>query len=324
MSRKIKKYSVTTDSDVFAISLVSEPAIESDFVFLSEHKEQTYIQLENNEKHLVIGAVLIPDKPIYRNQNGNEFFIEFSKETIEKLAYDYLMSGRMWSTTLQHQEIAENVCVVESWLKTSDNDKSVDLGLDVPIGTWLCSMKVLDDTTWQRVKSSELAGFSVEAFINLDEILLNKIQNQNMTENLETVEINESFWQKIKAIIADALGNGAETEPEDVVEEIKDVVEEEQPVIELAEDDATAIIEEDVVDDKDAEIQRLTEENEALKIEIEDLKNQLAARDNENVELSKQVEKLSKQPSTEPIKIEASKTNDKPSFLDFASGKIKF
>ena len=78
--KKLKCYSVGLDSDVFAISLVDEPAIESNFIYLSKEKP-VQICLETNEKHIVMGAVLIPDKPIYRNQDGEEFYIQFSKET---------------------------------------------------------------------------------------------------------------------------------------------------------------------------------------------------------------------------------------------------
>ena len=84
--KKLKCYSVGLDSDVFAISLVDEPAIESNFIYLSKEKP-VQICLETSEKHIVMGAVLIPDKPIYRNQDGEEFYIQFSAETIEKLAH---------------------------------------------------------------------------------------------------------------------------------------------------------------------------------------------------------------------------------------------
>ena len=49
---------------VFGISLVESPAMESNFIALSEQKE---IQLKaiDNEKRILLGAVLIPNKPIY-------------------------------------------------------------------------------------------------------------------------------------------------------------------------------------------------------------------------------------------------------------------
>lgn len=335
---KIKHYAVTLDSDVYAISLVDEPAIESNFLFLSKEKEQR-IFLEKDEKHLVIGPVLIPDKPIYRNNGTEEYYIEFSKETIEKLAYEYLMNGRMYSVTTQHQDIADDICLVESWIKTSQNDKSVDYGMDLPIGTWLCSMKVENEEVWQRVKSGELKGFSIESFVNLDEIKLSK-QDINMTEqvNLETVEITESFWSKLKSIIAEALGKEESApEVEEAVEEVKsevieepteEVVEEmaeETPIEEPAQEEEIAaeeIVAEVIDIVEDPQTTEEEKENE-LQAVVDELTEKLKQKDEEIAEMQKQIAKLSKQPSAEPVKVDASKQTH-PSFLDFATGKISY
>lgn len=336
---KIKHYAVTLDSDVYAISLVDEPAIESNFLFLSKEKEQR-IFLEKDEKHLVIGPVLIPDKPIYRNNGTEEYYIEFSKETIEKLAYEYLMNGRMYSVTTQHQDIADDICLVESWIKTSQNDKSVDYGMDLPIGTWLCSMKVENEEVWQRVKSGELKGFSIESFVNLDEIKLSK-QDINMTEqvNLETVEITESFWSKLKSIIAEALGKEESApEVEEAVEEVKsevieepteEVVEEmaeETPIEEPAQEEEIAaeeIVAEVIDIVEDPQTTEEEKENE-LQAVVDELTEKLKQKDEEIAEMQKQIAKLSKQPSAEPVKVDASKQTQHPSFLDFATGKISY
>lgn len=335
MEKVLRRYMVSKESDVYAVSLVTDPAIEENFIFLSK-EEQQRIYLESNEKRLVVGPVLIPEKPIYRNDGTNGFYIQFSKEAIEHLAYNYLMSGRMWSTTLQHEEVAENVCIVESWIKTSENDKSVDMGINVPIGSWLCAMKVYDDSTWERIRSGELKGFSVEALVDLDEIILSKINNEMTKENLEQVEVNDTFWNKLKSIIADALGKTEEAPVEAPIEEVameaetpEEVIEtptEETPTeesVELAEETPEEAPEEETPAEED-ELAKLREENAALKAEIEVLKSQLEEKEAAEAELSKQVEKLSKMPSAEPIKVEASKQSEHPSFLDFASGKIKF
>jgi hypothetical protein len=327
--KNLKRYIVTKDSDVYAISLVETPAIEEDFIYLSKDEPQQ-ILLQQDEKHLIIGAVLVPDRPIYRNDGGDGYYIQFSKETIEKLAYEYLMSGRMWETTQDHSSVADNVVVVESWIKTSDNDKSVDLGMHLPNGTWIAAMKVFNDDVWARIKAGELKGFSVEAFVNFEEINLSK--NMENKVNLETIEVNETFWDKVKAIVADALKKEEEAvEPqEEIVEEAVAEIKEEaqadetpiEEVVELAEETPEEV--EEPASEAEDELAKLREENEALKAEIEALKRQLEEKETAEAELSKQVEKLSKMPSTEPIKVEASKQSEHPSFLDFASGKIKF
>ena len=87
MAKKKKLYEVRPDSLVYAISLVECPAIESNFVYLSEEKP-IQVCLEQDEKHMVFGAVLIPDKPIYRYNQDEEYYLRFPKETIEVLAHD--------------------------------------------------------------------------------------------------------------------------------------------------------------------------------------------------------------------------------------------
>lgn len=327
---KIKHYAVTFDSDIYAISLVDEPAIEENFIYLSKDKQEQ-IFLEKEDKHLIVGAVLVPNKPIYRNNGKEEFYIQFSKETIEHLAYDYLMNGRMYSVTTDHKDIADDICLVESWIKTSDNDKSNDYGMNLPIGTWIAAMKVENEEVWQRVKQGELKGFSIESFVNLDEINLKK-QNTNMTEEvkMETIELNEGFWTKLSSIISDALGISKKTE-EVEMEKVDEVVEE---TVELAEEVPTEeeVIEETVVEEVVNEVIDVieetapTEEDKIKELEevINGLKEEINKKDEMIAEMSKNIEKLSKQPSVEPINVKASKQSEHPSFLDFASGRVKY
>ena len=112
MERKIKKYKVGLDSETYAISFVSEPAIEEDFVFLSEEKqEKVQVLMDSDERHMVFGAVLVPDRAIYRrNEDGEEYYVEFTKESILKMAQDYLIDYRQHNATLQHREEATEVC----------------------------------------------------------------------------------------------------------------------------------------------------------------------------------------------------------------------
>lgn len=331
--KKLKCYNVGLDSDVYAISLVEEPAIESSFIYLSKQK-QVQVCLEQDEKHIVMGAVLVPNKLIYRNQDGEEFYIQFSKETIEKLAYDYLRSDRVYSFTQQHEDVADNIYVVETWLKTSENDKSKEYGIDVPIGTWMMAAKVENEEIWQKIKAGEMTGFSIEAFVNLSEINLNK-QNDMAKENevkLEAIEINDSFWDKIRGIIADALGKPEKSEEvEETVGEIVDemeksagpkdeetkVVEQEEvkPEDEVKPEETPAEVVDEAVKEVVEEVNEVTETPEekadALQAIIDGLNEEIAKKDEEIESLKKENTKLSKQPSNKPI-VKASAQKENP------------
>lgn len=332
--KKIKCYEVNLmDSDIVAISLVSTPAIDINFIALS-NEEPKMICLEKEDKRIIMGPVLVPDKPIYRNQGGEEFYIQFSKESIEKLAHDYLINDRNSSVTEQHQDSIDDVHLIESWVKTTKEDKSNEY-MDVPIGTWIAAMKVLNDDTWEKVKSGELKGFSIESFLNLNEIMLNK-NNNDMTKTkaeLEAVQIDDNFWDTLRGIIADSLGmKPKDKKVEDTVGKIVDEIEveggskDEKPkVIEQAEEMSPMIDEKikDVIDDINEDAPTNEVAKEELQAVIDGLKEEIAKKDGEIEMLKKQNQKLSKQPSTKPIKAELSKGSNMDAALAWARGEYK-
>ena len=196
MAKKIKKYKVGTDSETYAISMVEMPAIESDFVALSkEEDEKLQVFLESDERHMCYGAALIPDKDIYRNNGEQEFYISFTKESIEKMSQDFMKNYRQNEVTLDHDEMANDITITESWLVEDPyKDKANALGINVPKGTWMIGMKVNQIDVWERVKAGELKGFSVESMISLEDF---SKQNDN---NME-IETNEMFWSKLKNVM---------------------------------------------------------------------------------------------------------------------------
>lgn len=343
MNKELKLYEINADeSDIYAVSCVDMPAVESTFIYMNKQSEQPlYINLQSDEKRMVYGCALRTDFPIYRRHNDEEFYIKFSPKCVEKLSKKFMKNGFQSNWTTDHQEIAEGLTVVESWLKVDmEKDKSIALGLDkdLALGSWFIGCSVDNDEVWETIKSGKWNGFSIEAMVVLDEIKLQK-QDTNMTDvKLETVEITESFWSKLKSIIAEALGKEESApEVEEAVEEVKsevieepiEVVEEmaeetpiEEPVVEeeIAAEEIVAEVVDIVEDPQTTEEEK---ENE-LQAVVDELTEKLKQKDEEIAEMQKVIEKLSKQPSTEPIKVEASKQNAHPSFLDFATGKISY
>lgn len=280
----MKCYRVT-GGDLFAVSLVEDPAIESNFIALS--KQQSSIKLEN-EKRLLIGAALVPNKPIYRNVNGNEFYISFDETTIEKLAQDFLANDYQHNITVDHQEEANDIVIVESWIKTSENDKSVSYGLNEPIGTWFIGMKVNNDEIWQRIKDGFYKGFSIEAVVGLDEL----INNNNLQ-----LAMDKEFIDKLREIIYEAIGKSPKAE--EIVADVNEEVTETQPI--QCADEEVAKLKEDVAN-LTAEVERLKSERDELESKLKDAE---AEKEKMNVEMEavkNENIKLSKQPSVEPAK----------------------
>lgn len=199
MAKKIKKYKVGIDSETYAISMVESPAIESDFVALSKEEEKR-VFLESDERHMVYGAALIPDKDIYRNNGEQEFYISFTKESIEKMSQDFMKNYRQNEVTLDHEEMANDITITESWLVEDPyKDKANALGINVPKGTWMVGMKVNQIDVWERVKSGELKGFSVESMISLEDFSKQNTNNMNIETN------DNMFWDKMKNILSEVF-----------------------------------------------------------------------------------------------------------------------
>ena len=149
--------------EVFAISLVENPAIEANFIYFG--KEEVSFATVSDEKRMILAPVLIPDKKILRvDAMGEPYEVYFTKETVAKLAQNYLMKGYQHNSTLEHSKDIKDVSIVESWVVESrTKDKSNMYGLTLPIGTWVAMLKVNNDDIWNNyVKTGKVLGVSIE------------------------------------------------------------------------------------------------------------------------------------------------------------------
>ncbi len=153
-------------SGVDAISVVEQPAIEEDFVALKNQQQEIKLAEVSAEKRILMGAALVPEKPIYRSNGEEEFYIYFSKDTVVKASQMFLKRGNQSKATLEHAEAIGGMTVVESWLVEDEvHDKSRKYDLNVPVGTWMVSMKVDNDEVWNDyVKTGKVKGFSIEGY----------------------------------------------------------------------------------------------------------------------------------------------------------------
>lgn len=178
-----------------AISIVENPAIEEDFVALATQKIEFATQ--NNEKRILLGAALIPNKPIYRRNGEEEFYVYFSKDTIRKASELFFQNGNQNKSTLEHQAELQGLSVVESWIiESEEQDKSRLYGLEMPVGTWMVSMKVNNEDIWNNyVKTGKVKGFSIEGYF-VDKVNFAK-------QEMEVIEEQEAelILSQIKAVI---------------------------------------------------------------------------------------------------------------------------
>jgi hypothetical protein len=181
-------------SGVHALSIVENPAIQSDFIALGDQKPVLLAEV-NRDKQILMGAALIPDKPIYRRDGEEEYYVYFSKETIAKTAEAFFRNNNQNNATLEHAEVLNNMTVFESWIvEDPEFDKSKKYGLEVPEGTWMVSMKVDDKDVWDNyVKDNKVFGFSIEGkFAN---VLRKEKSDMNFSDQVldGTLELIKQF-----------------------------------------------------------------------------------------------------------------------------------
>jgi len=148
-----------------------------------------------------MGALLVPNKPIYRRNGEEEYYVYFSKDTIRKTAEMFLMKGNQNNSTLEHSLPLNGLSLVESWIVEDDvKDKSRLYGMEVPVGTWMGAVKVNNDEVWNEyVKSGKVKGFSIEGYF-ADKM---PRPQESINEELSKIEEEEAdtLLSKIKAII---------------------------------------------------------------------------------------------------------------------------
>ena len=171
-----------------AISIVENPAIEEEFIALKEHKEIRLAEVDS-EKRILMGPALIPNKKIFRSGGdiSDDYFIYFSEDTVRKASELFFIKSKHKNSTYEHTINLDGMSVVESWLiENPKKDKSSNYGFDLPKGTWMVSMKVLNDDIWQKAKNDEVKGFSIEGFFA-----------DKMERPKESIEEEASFsWDK--------------------------------------------------------------------------------------------------------------------------------
>lgn len=195
---KIVELIISDDSKeltIDAISLVSSPAIEQDFVYFGKEKNNLTFAKIDEEKRMLVSPALIPNKQIFRYDpnTDSDYYVYFSKDTVKQAAELYLKHNNHHKATYQHEERVSGVLTIESWIKEGDMDKSKLYGYDLPNGTWFVKMKIENDEMWKKIKGGELKGLSIEGYF-IDKM-------EQMSETIKPT--NEEILSALNEIIQD-------------------------------------------------------------------------------------------------------------------------
>jgi hypothetical protein len=183
-----------------AISLVSAPAIEQDFVFFGKEKNNLTFAKVDEEKRMLISPALIPDKQIFRHdpQTSSDYYVYFSKATVRKASELYLKNNNHHKATYEHSDRVSGVLTVESWIIDDPKmDKSNLYGFSLPKGSWMVSMRISNDDLWQEIKSGTLKGLSIEGYF-CDR--MEKMSEKTPTDSDILIALNEMLNPNLEKI----------------------------------------------------------------------------------------------------------------------------
>tara|TARA_R110002073_G_scaffold7380_8_gene41947 strand:+ start:1619 stop:2356 length:738 start_codon:yes stop_codon:yes gene_type:complete len=197
-STKIVELVISDESQeltIDAISLVTNPAIEQDFVYFGKEKNNLTFAKIDEEKRMLISPALIPNKQIFRHDpnTNSDYYVYFSKDTVREASELYLKYNNHHKATYQHEEDVSGVITTESWIKAGEQDKSNLYGYNLPVGTWFVTMKIENDEMWSKIKDGELKGLSIEGFF------IDKMEKMSETPK----PTNEEILSALNEIIND-------------------------------------------------------------------------------------------------------------------------
>ena len=132
-------------------------------------EEVTYGFAALEDQQMLIGPAMVPGKLIPRkDENGDTYFVYFTKDSIKKLAYKAMKDKIIDRVNIEHNsgELVDDVYLVESWIvEDPKTDKSRQYGLNPIEGTWMTMYKVDNLGVWEGyVKPGLVKGFSIEGY----------------------------------------------------------------------------------------------------------------------------------------------------------------
>lgn len=224
----VMKINPKEGSMVKGISIVGEPAIQSNFISFSNDATPERFEVVSEERMELLGAAMIPDYPMYRNTKGiGEYMSVFLAEDIRQIAQVFAERGFFNNMNIDHnKDVSAGSYVFQSYIVDSTKGISAPTGIDVPDGTWIVGVKVNDPAVWADIKSGKTNGFSVEGFFDIFDVgvdlelslaeeferLLLEFENERKGCLMFFPEVDINVWSSAcKRLLPDA--KDIETEP---------------------------------------------------------------------------------------------------------------
>jgi len=243
MTKDIPIYKITIEPEysdgeelgIEQIAFTSTPAIVTKGMAFDEHKKLFF---SDDLKYRVVAPAMIPME-IYRNdEDGDEYYVQFSVETIENIHSKFMkdLSNRNVFNLEHDTDKTVPAYVLEAWIvEDPKKDKAYSsYGIEVPKGTLMVTAQVTDKDYYNELVKNEQIGFSIEGFLGL------KLSKQINKYNMKLPDGEHLIEGKLYIVV-----DGEVTEIRDVP-----VVEEEAMTEEIALEET--VVEEEVIEETPA------------------------------------------------------------------------
>jgi hypothetical protein len=196
MEKKLPIYQASIEESgtgMFCVSLVSEPAVEVSWQLFN--KTQQTFRIQNEEQKCVLGVVMLADVPIYRfSPEMGEYYIQFSKETIEKMVQKFFKEGYQEQVDTNHSfNLIDGIELQQAFIKNTEKGISPIGFEEVPDGSLFFTYKVTSDELWDEIKTGSWTGFSLAGVFDIKEAF----SKQEDPEEAEVMQLIEKLRGRI-------------------------------------------------------------------------------------------------------------------------------
>lgn len=175
------------EDGILDISLVDFPAVESNFLAFKEQKAPINFRVENEEQHIITGVIMRCNYPIYRfDEMRGEYYIVYSKETIELMSKKMMQDGNHNNITLMHIEGSEvdGVELMEIFIKNSEKGISPIGFEDIEEYSLFATYKVENPEIWSKIKDGTFKGFSLSGLFEVKKMEDNNNNNMSIKNTI--------------------------------------------------------------------------------------------------------------------------------------------
>lgn len=175
---------INGDGGLNAISIVEHPATEVDFLKFAEESKPIEFKFDE-DKHIVKGVAVVCDKPIKRyDDNGEEFYIVFTKECIEKLLIKFSKDKAINNVDLQHNgQLVDGVYLTQSYLIDRENGVDPIEFREISDHSWIVEYFISNMELWSQIKNGNtLNGFSVAGWFKMRNIFHQQFKEEEIKD----------------------------------------------------------------------------------------------------------------------------------------------